>query len=133
MKIYYVLLACFLFTPWLCGAQSTVLNAPVKFTSKRSIDLYSGQQIQDTLTVVISKSVLRVESEDDQRNMALKNLKGAWEDLSVDGEVAFEIPFKDFVGQGKLGRENESYYLLLDFSAWKDGLKRRFFLELNSH
>jgi len=125
--IRYFIIPLLLVTAWRTQAQ-TVLDTARTWVSTGQVDLYSGQAIADTVTFYLSKATLRLTHQGVQREFAVSNVAGSWQNISHPGEVTFAVQVLDLAGKGKLANENGTLWLILDLSERKDWLKRKFII-----
>lgn len=115
---------------WISGSAlaQTVLDSARAWVSNDHIDLYSGQSINDTISVYLSGSELKLSFKEIERTFPISNIAGNWTNLSQPGMITFNVQVLDLAGKGTLQRENGVLTLLIDLSERKDWMQRKFTL-----
>jgi hypothetical protein len=109
-------------------AQSTVLHETRHWTSLENIDLYSGQILPDTFLITLDSTSLILNGGGSEKNFQIENIQGTWSDISQAGQMTFDLVIKGFTGKGALQKEAGVLSLLIDFSARKDWMKRKYII-----
>jgi hypothetical protein len=130
MKQRYFLFLIFVVLAKTASAQNNVLDTPSSWISYSQIELYSGQTIDDTVLISISKPTIILGQDGIERSFTIGNTTGTWQNLSSPGQTTFEVTIGDFKGDGTFQRSSSGQFTLtLDFSsARKNGMKRTFTL-----
>lgn len=129
MKHKNWLLITLIFSSVVTYGQSSVLDNTNSWISIENIDLYSQQTLPDTFFITINKTVLTLKNGDIKKDFQIENVHGSWPEINAVGQLAFDIPLREFKGKGIIQNEAGVISLTIDFSERKDWMKRKFIIK----
>jgi hypothetical protein len=122
------LLMVLLATGGIDAFSQNVLDQTRNFTSLENIDLYSNITVSDTFNISLNSSSLVLTNAGLTRTIPVSNVAGTWTDLSLPGQLTFNILVKDFLGSGSIRRQDGVLTVTIDLSGRKDWMKREFII-----
>lgn len=127
-KIFFISLTLLL--PLAGLAQSITENA-IAWTSSSYIDLYADSLFYESFIIETSAETITLNYDGRSKNFSITGATGTWVSIDADGEILYQVSYGSKSGTVKVERVAGVFSVTIDFSAYANGMKRKF--NISSH